>query len=123
MRKSEPPAILFPCATLGRKGAYELREALRGMNVLLLLGGPILEDQRFWQGFNVEVVTPAQMQRATIVVQPSIVESQPRALLKALAGGIPVIATESCGLPPMEGLHLVALMDISSLRSAILKLL
>jgi hypothetical protein len=123
MRKSEPPAILFPCATLGRKGAYELREALRGMNVLLLLGGPILEDQRFWQGFSVEVVTPAQMQRATIVVQPSIVESQPRALLKALASGIPVIATESCGLPPMEGLHLVALMGISSLRSAILKLL
>jgi hypothetical protein len=123
MRQSEPPSILFPCATLGRKGAYELREALRGMNVLLLLGGPILEDQQFWQGFNVELATPAQMQKATIVVQPSIVESQPRALLKALVSGIPVIATESCGLPPMEGLHLITPMDVSALRDAIQELL
>jgi hypothetical protein len=122
-RPSQHPAIFFPCTTLGRKGAYELREALLGVDARLLLGGPILEDQQFWQGFNVEVVTPTQMQEATIVVQPSIVESQPRALLKALASGIPVIATESCGLPPMEGLHFVAPMDASALRNAIRRLL
>ena len=31
------PTILFPASTLGRKGAYELREALRGLSIKLLL--------------------------------------------------------------------------------------
>jgi hypothetical protein len=119
-RPSEPPTILFPCSTLGRKGAYELREALRGVNARLLLGGAVLEGEDFWQGFNVAPATPAMLNEATLVVQPSIVESQPRALLRALANGISVITTECSGLPPMTGLCFVEPMDASALRAAIL---
>lgn len=121
--RSERTSILFPSSTLGRKGAYELREALSGLDVRLLLGGPVIEDPQFWDGFDVELVTAAQGQRATMVVQPSIVESQPRALLQALVCGIPAITTESCGLQPMDGIELVAPMDAHALRIAILKTL
>jgi glycosyltransferase involved in cell wall biosynthesis len=42
------------------------------------------------------------------VVQPAIVEDQPRRLLAALAAGVPVVATAACGIAPREGLTLVA---------------
>jgi hypothetical protein len=118
---TEPRTILYPCSTLGRKGAYELREALRGVNARLLLGGAVIEDSEFWRGINVAPAIPALLNEVTLVVQPSIVDSQPRALLSALANGIHVITTESSGLPRMTGLSLVEPMNATVLREAILR--
>ena len=115
--------ILFPCSTLGRKGIYELREALRDAEIHLKLGGAVLEHADFWRGFNVERVNLDQPHGFAVAVQPSIVESQPRALLKALASGIPAIATDSCGLTAMQGLTIVPTADATALRKGILTLL
>lgn len=117
--QTEPPTILFPCATLGRKGAYELREALHSMDVKLILGGKILEDENFWAGFDITSGPPSSFEGIDLVVQPSIVESQPRTLLRALAAGIPVITTSNSGLHPESGAQFVSALDARALHSAI----
>ena len=118
-RPSDQRSILFPCATLGRKGAYELREAIRGMNVRLLLGGKLLEDANFWDGFKTESATPAALAETDLVIQPCIVESQPRALLRAIAAGVPVITTLNSGLHPGSPAHFVPSLDAAALHESI----
>ncbi len=107
--------VLFPASTLGRKGAYELREALEGLPVELLLGGPVLETPGFWA----RPTRRAGLEEADLVVLPAHVEGAPRRLLTALARGIPVIASEACGLPPEDGLTVVVTGDVAGLRQAL----
>jgi hypothetical protein len=111
--------ILFPCSTLGRKGAYELRAALSGLRVKLLLDGKILESPQFWDGLNFSMADPTSFRSIDLVVQPSVVESQPRSLLKVLSGGVPVITTWESGLHPDCGAQFIHAMDIAALRTAI----
>ena len=51
--------------------------------------------------------------------QPALIEDKPRLLLRALAAGVPVIATPACGLPPQAGLTLVPEGDVTALSAAI----
>lgn len=96
-RKPEP-IVAFPGPTAARKGAYALREAVRQLNVPIMLLGKNLEDPEFWQGCDVRVAED-WLARAAVVVQPSIVEERPIPLLRAHAAGIPIVAGELCGLP------------------------
>lgn len=122
-QQTDPPAILFPCSTLGRKGAYELREALRGMNVRLILGGKVLEDSNFWSGFNIASASSSGFEGVDLVVQPCIVESQPRILLRAMAKGVPVITTPNSGLHSECGARFVTEFDSTALQLAISEVL
>jgi hypothetical protein len=120
----EPPqaelrTILFPASTLGRKGAYELREALQDLPIQLRLGGPVLEDPTFWNGFQILPNNPAHPVRADLVVLPAIVESQPRSLLRALAIGLPVMTTPESGLHSNCGANFVPSLDATSLRKQV----
>lgn len=117
----EAPSVLFPCATLGRKGAYELRETLRDMNVRILLGGRVLEEDKFWNGFDVADSRLSDVSQVDVVVQPCIVESQPRVLLRALAAGAPVITTMNSGLHRDSGATLAPPLDACALRNAIVE--
>lgn len=110
-----PPRIWFPASTLGRKGAYELREALRGLDVDLVLGGPVLESPHFWD----RPTRQGDLGDAELVVAPAHVETAPRRLLAALARGVPVIASDACGLDPEPGLTVVPTGDATALREAI----
>jgi hypothetical protein len=114
-RKDGPPRIWFPASTLGRKGAYELREALRGLDVELVLGGPVLESREFWD----RPTRQGELGDADLVVSPAHVETSPRRLLAALARGVPVIASEACGLDSEPGLTVVPTGDALALRDAI----
>lgn len=107
--------VWFPASTLGRKGAYELREALRGLPVALVLGGPVLEGADFWD----RETARGGLDDADLVVAPAHVETSPRRLLAALARGVPVIASEACGLDPEPGLTVVPTGDAIALREAI----
>jgi hypothetical protein len=102
--------ILFPASTLARKGAPVLREALidlmtREIAFELLVLGRATEDPQFWKG-----ITHRQLDRLTddvwlsidVVALPAAVENAPRVLLQALARGVPVIASEACGLSSMQ---------------------
>jgi glycosyltransferase involved in cell wall biosynthesis len=112
-------AVVFPASTLSRKGARELREAIRGEDVTLRLLGPVLEEEGFWKGLKVQPVAEDWLDGAGVVVLPAWVEQQPRRLLRALSAGIPVVCTAACGVAARPGLTLVEEGDVVGLRSAI----
>ena len=89
--------IAFPGPTVSRKGAYELREATRSLGLKLRLCGSELEGAGFWDGVDVERASGDWLAGCCAVVQPAVLEDQPRKLLRAIAEGVPVIATPSCG--------------------------
>lgn len=114
--------IVFPAATLGRKGAYELREAARTLGLRLMLAGPDLESGQFWDGVEVErmpLPDAHALKDAAVVVLPAWVENRPARLLQALQWGIPVIASTACGLPEQANLTLVAAGDSAALTDAL----
>lgn len=113
--------IFFPASALARKGALELREAVRGLPVVLLLPPGASEAPDFWQGFAIErVATFAEgLTRAQVVVLPAWVEHQPRGLLAAMARGLPVIATAACGLPRTAQWQCVEEGDVEALRASL----
>jgi len=115
--------VVFPASTVGRKGCYELREALRGLDVKILTLGATIEDARFWQGFDHEKGGDDWLARADLVVLPAFVEHRPRRLLLAVANGIPVIASAACGVGNVSGIKSVANGDAESLRKEIRNIL
>ena len=111
------PLVVFPGPTASRKGALAVREAVRSLQLPLVCLSVQLEGSNFWQGINY-VSSENWLSRAAVVVQPSIVEDSPRVLLQALAMGIPIIATEMCGL--REGDYIaVKFGDVEALTLAI----
>jgi hypothetical protein len=113
--------LIFPSASVGRKGAYELRAAMNGLDIELMILGPTLEGTDFWSG--VRVCEPPAgedwLQNATAVVLPAFVEHKPRRLLEAVARGVPVIASPACGLGNIRGVTNVEAGDIAALRAEI----
>jgi hypothetical protein len=118
--KDEPVRIAFPAATVGRKGVYELREALTGLDIELRVTGPILENKNFWDGVRVIQLRPGAdwLENVALVVLPSFVEHNPRKLLEALAHGVPVIASAACGLENVSGVITVP-VNSGALRAEI----
>ena len=111
-------SILFPASALARKGAYALREAVQGLDLDVIVAGKAAEhDGDFWGNARVRPLDnghwPSEL---AAVVLPALIEHEPRALLRALAHGLPVIATEDCGLGAMEGLHTVPAYETGALR-------
>lgn len=109
--------IAFPGPTAARKGAFELREAALALDLEVIPMGSELEGADFWTG--VRLRPAADWRCADAVVHPALVEDQPRALLTALAAGLPVIATPACGLDPQPGLTLVPAGDLGALIAAL----
>jgi hypothetical protein len=108
------PRILFPATTVARKGCYELREALRDLDVDLVTRGPFIEDPAFWRGISRVDDGPFDL-----VVLPAWIEHAPRAVLRAVASGIPAIVSTACGLRGVPGIVEVPPGDAQSLRAAI----
>jgi len=100
----------FPGPTVARKGAYELREAARRLGTSVRPVGSELEGPDFWTGVTVERAPKGApwLEGVRAVVQPALVEAAPRHLLEALDAGVPVIATEACGIEAQPGLTIVA---------------
>lgn len=122
-KRNQIPRIVFPAATVGRKGCYELREALTGLNVTLVLLGSIIEKQDFWLGFDIEKGGGDWLENADLVVLPAFVEHKPRRLLFAAAEGIPVIASKDCGLENINGIETVEAGNVAQLRRKILSVI
>lgn len=120
--RSEMPVLYFPGPTVGRKGAYEVREAAVMVGAKVWVRGPQLEGDGFWQGVNTEPGTFRCQPQVDAVVAPSILESQPRELLRMMAAKIPVIATDACGLVGLPGVITVPILDSQALARAILDL-
>ncbi len=113
------PRIVFAASTVGRKGCYELREAIRGMNVKIVTLGPNIEGSDFWEGFDVERGGDDWLATADIVVLPAFVEHKPFRLLRAVSAGVPVVASSACGLGDITGVTIFEAGDAVALRDAI----
>jgi hypothetical protein len=111
--------ILFPASALGRKGAYEMREAARLLGLQITVMGSELEAEGFWQGLAVTRTGENWLNEVGLVVLPAFVEDQPRRLLEAVASGVPVIASEACGLQGVEGVTTIPEIEPRLLAEAI----
>ncbi len=94
--------ILFPASALGRKGAYELRDAAKKLGLTLNVLGNATEFEGFWGAIPTKKFD-GDWNKIGLVVLPAFIENQPRILLKAIARGIPVIASSACGLGNRNG--------------------
>lgn len=112
-----PKRIAFPGPTVARKGAYEVREAARALNLEVVLVGSELEGANFWNGIRTRRADPANwLNGVSYVVQPALLEDAPRRLLQAQASGVPVIATAACGV---SDIMLVSGSDAAALIAAL----
>lgn len=111
--------ILFPASALARKGAYEMRRLAQELHLPLVVAGRATEYAGFWQEVATTPAGPDPLAGVGLVVYPAYVEHQPRLLLRALAAGIPVVATAASGLGPRPGLTLVPAGDYPALRQAV----
>lgn len=103
--------VVFPASGVARKGAYELREAMRRLDLpLRIAGASQLEGKPdFWSSVRLDPPqTDDWLAEAGVVVLPAWVEHEPRRLLQAAAAGIPVVVTKSCGIS-----HLPESLDIT----------
>ncbi len=113
-------AVVFPSSTLGRAGAYEVRDVAQALGVRVVLTGPDLEGAGFWEGVSVERGDfDGALAGAACVVLPAYVENQPRRLLRAVAMGVPVIASDACGLGDAGNGTTVRAGDLAGLRAAV----
>lgn len=116
---NEKFTVVFPASTVGRKGCYELREALRDTNVKLIVLGAELEGANFWRGIDREKGGDDWLEKADLVVLPAFVEHKPRRLLQAVANKIPVIASNACGVANVAGVTSIEIGDIEGLKNQI----
>ena len=68
----------------------------------LIVLGPIIEP--LWEGVAIErrPIGPGWLDGIGAILHPASLTSQPRALLEALASGVTIYATETCGLAPSD---------------------
>lgn len=116
--KNQKPIIAFPASTVGRKGAYELREALNGLDVKILTFGANIEGEDFWKGFDIERgnFQNGWLEKADLVVLPSYLETKPRRILEAAANQIPVIASSACGVENIKNIDIIPFGDAETLK-------
>jgi hypothetical protein len=118
------PRIAFPGPTIGRKGAYELREVARSLGLEVVLLGPNLEGEGFWDGVQTILPEPGTHWGDGIfaVVQPAYLEDRPIKLLSAIASGCPVVCTPQCGLSGIAGITEVQPGDVDALLATLKQL-
>lgn len=115
-------AIAFPGPAIARKGSEVVRDIARELDVKVVLAGSDLESPGFWDGVELRRPAPGSswLDGVSCVVQPAVMEDQPRKLLQALACGVPVVATKECGIPEREGLTVAERGEFVSAVRAVL---
>src|SRR5215471_19276128 len=122
-RPTPGSGVLFPASTLGRKGAYEIRDAARMLGLELTITGRELEGPGFWHGIPTRSPAEYLLDGIGLVVLPAYIEDKPRLLLRAAACGIPVIASADCGLGRIPGVITLPSVDSRILAAEITSIL
>jgi glycosyltransferase involved in cell wall biosynthesis len=143
-RLAGKPRLLYVGTWLDQRGIFYLRNALRNLAArkqefvmtFVGAGAPAREILNF---FGEELASRVHVREAVpqeqiqdlyaehdIFVFPSLLEGLPCVLLEAMAGGMPVITTETCGMPDVvenefNGL-LIPPADAAALEEAIVRL-
>lgn len=121
----QAPTIVFPASALPRKGAIEVLEVARRLAVRVLILGTPPSDVEAWAGVNWSAVGYSSdwLSETDAVVLPAYIEHQPRAALKAIAAGIPVVASPACGLTRVHGVQEVEAGDVDAIERALTRAL
>ena len=92
--------IVFLGPTIGRRGAYAVRDMMKRLDLPLTLVGDNLEHASFWNGVNVSYRTFAEpwWNNVRAVLAPVVFDHQPRKLLAQLPHVPRVFASEGLGL-------------------------
>lgn len=110
--------VLLPASAVGRKGAYELKQLAKELNITIAIAGNAAEYPGFWE--NIPVIRfNGDFTQIGLVVYPAYVEHQPRLLLKAIAKGIPVVVSSACGVRPAPHVHIVPAGNYKVLKEAV----
>jgi VanW like protein len=117
--KNDKFTLVFPASTVGRKGVYELRAAIKDLDVKLIILGGNVESEDFWHGFEVEKGGDNWLEIADLVVLPAFVEHKPRRVLLASANEIPCVVSTACGIANVANVEVIKLGDAVELRRAI----
>ena len=118
-RASDRLKLLYAGTWLDQRGIFYIRDALRNVapqlpGVTMTFAGCGVADQEILQFFGPElagrihvrpVVLADRMQELyaehDVFLFPSLMEGLPSVLLEAMATGMPVITTETCGMPDL----------------------
>jgi hypothetical protein len=97
-------AILFPATTAAREGAYEVRAAALELGLKLVAFERNIEHPGFWNGVDITFCSADSIpwDRIAAVMHPAAFISSPRTHLRAIASGIPILASRGCGLPAAQ---------------------
>lgn len=123
----EPPAdvrrpqyLLFPASLAAHQGAHAALAVADEVGLPLLVAGEDLERLAV-SSDQVQFVAPSEIpwHEVAAVVHPTLFAAWPRLHLHALALGIPVIASEACGLEEGHGLTIVPFADEKEILSAV----
>jgi hypothetical protein len=116
--------LVFPASALARKGSLTVAAVARQLRArVIVLGTPPATQAPEWAGVEwrpMRYADPAWL-NADAVLLPAWVEHRPQTLLRALAAGLPVIATPACGLDAQAGLYLVPPGDEQATLAAVTK--
>lgn len=110
--------VLFPASALGRKGAYEVRQLAKELNLKVIVSGSATEYEEFWGTVETERFD-GDYNKIGLVIYPAYVENQPRQLLKIISKGIPLIASSACGIKAGEKVTIVEPGNYEQFRSAV----
>jgi glycosyltransferase involved in cell wall biosynthesis len=136
--------LLYAGTWLDQRGIFYIRDALRNLTarklaVTITFAGAGVPADEIWRFFGEELrqqvivrdVVPAERMQELyaehdIFVFPSLMEGLPSVLLEAMANGMPVITTETCGMPDVveDGFNglLIPPADARALEEAITRL-
>jgi glycosyltransferase involved in cell wall biosynthesis len=112
-----PVRLLYAGTWLDQRGIYDLREALQNLKaelpgMTLTIAGAGVPDDEVLRFFGDDLI-PRIVMRPTIAAEkmpelyaehdvlvfPSLMEGLPTVVMEAMASGMPVITTETCGMP------------------------
>jgi len=136
--------LLYAGTWLDQRGIFYIRDALRNLKARKLaftmtFAGPGVPEEEILRFFGDEfapqvivrdVIPTERMQELyaehDIFVFPSLMEGLPSVLLEAMASGMPVITTETCGMPDVveDGFNglLIPPADAKALEEAVVRL-
>ena len=116
-----PLTLVLAASALARKGADDVLAVARKLKARVLVLGSPPANQAAWAAIDWQQVGYASdwPTQADVVVLPAYIEHQPRALLQALAMGLPVVASTACGLTAQPGLMEIEAGDTQALEQAI----
>jgi glycosyltransferase involved in cell wall biosynthesis len=142
-RDSCSPKLLYPGTWLDQRGIFYIRDALKGLvqklpNLKLTVAGPGAPESVVNDFFGPDLRSfidvrptiqaesmPALYAEHDALLFPSLMEGLPCVLMEAMASGMPVIATETCGMADVvennfNGL-LVPPADAPAIEEAVLR--